>query len=72
MPGIEPLFDKVLICADCNEEFVFTAGAQQYFLEKGFRDEPKRCKGCYTQLKKEKRQQQKNHRQRRKKKTPGN
>jgi uncharacterized protein with PIN domain len=56
---LEPLQDKVLICADCNEEFVFTVSAQQYFLEKGFTEEPKRCKYCYTRLKKEKRQQQK-------------
>ena len=55
---LEPLQDKVLICVDCNEEFVFTVSAQEYFLEKGFTEEPKRCKSCYTQLKKEKRQQQ--------------
>ena len=56
---LEPLHDKVLICADCGEEFVFTVSAQKYFLEKGFTEEPKRCKFCYTKLKKEKRQQQK-------------
>ena len=56
---LEPLQDRILICADCNKEFVFTIGAQEYFLEKGFTEEPKRCKSCYTQLKKEKRQQQK-------------
>jgi len=56
---LEPLQDRILVCADCNEEFVFTVGAQEYFLEKGFTEEPKRCKSCYTQLKKEKRQQKK-------------
>jgi hypothetical protein len=56
---LEPLQDRILICVDCNEEFVFTVSAQEYFLEKGFTEEPKRCKSCYTQLKKEKRQQQK-------------
>jgi hypothetical protein len=60
----EPLKDKVLICADCNEEFVFTVSAQEYFLEKGFTEEPKRCKSCYTRLKKQKRQEQKEQRTR--------
>ena len=54
-----PLQDKVLICTDCDEEFVFTVDAQDYFLSKGFTEDPKRCKACYTQMKKEKRQQQK-------------
>jgi hypothetical protein len=56
---LEPLQDKVLICADCGEEFVFTVDAQEYFLQKGFMEEPKRCKTCYTQRKKQKREQQK-------------
>lgn len=55
----EPLQNKILICVDCGEEFVFTVAAQQYFLEKGFTEEPKRCKHCYTALKKKKRQEQK-------------
>ncbi len=58
----EHLKDKILICADCNEEFVFTVGAQKYFLEKGISEEPRRCKACYMTLKKGKRQQQKDTR----------
>jgi CxxC-x17-CxxC domain-containing protein len=38
--------DKVLKCADCGSEFVFTAGEQMFFVDKGFKNEPKRCKGC--------------------------
>ena len=38
--------DKTLICQDCGAEFVFTAGEQEFFAEKGFTDEPKRCKTC--------------------------
>lgn len=38
--------DKVLICADCGAEFVFTAGEQEFYHEKGFQNEPKRCKDC--------------------------
>jgi len=43
--------DTILICVDCHEEFVFTASAQQYFAERGFTEPPKRCKACYTVLK---------------------
>src|SRR5258705_6268256 len=38
--------DRVLKCVDCNAEFVFTAGEQQFFADKNFRNEPKRCKAC--------------------------
>lgn len=38
--------DKVLKCSDCGTEFVFTAGEQMFFADKGFKNEPKRCKGC--------------------------
>jgi CxxC-x17-CxxC domain-containing protein len=38
--------DKVLKCADCGAEFVFTAGEQMFFADKGFKNEPKRCKSC--------------------------
>ncbi len=47
--------DKILICVECKEEFVFTASAQEYFAEKGYTEDPKRCKSCYTDLKKAKR-----------------
>lgn len=38
--------DKTLICKDCGAEFVFTAGEQQFYAEKGFENEPQRCKAC--------------------------
>lgn len=47
--GLEP---RVLICSECGEEFVFTAAAQEYFAERGYTDDPKRCKTCYTRFKK--------------------
>lgn len=40
--------DKVLTCLDCGAEFLFTAGEQMFFADKGFRHEPKRCKACKT------------------------
>ncbi len=38
--------DRVLKCSDCSAEFVFTAGEQMFFADKGFKNEPKRCKAC--------------------------
>ncbi|HIS68750.1 MAG TPA: zinc-ribbon domain containing protein [Candidatus Gallacutalibacter stercoravium] len=38
--------DKTLICKDCGAEFVFTAGEQEFYAEKGFTNEPQRCKAC--------------------------
>jgi CxxC-x17-CxxC domain-containing protein len=38
--------DRVLKCTDCGSEFVFTAGEQAFYADKGFRNEPKRCKAC--------------------------
>lgn len=43
---------KILICKECNEEFIFTVAAQEYFLERGYSEDPKRCKTCHTQHKK--------------------
>ena len=37
--------DKALVCQDCGNEFVFTAGEQEFYDEKGFSD-PVRCKAC--------------------------
>ena len=38
--------DKTLVCRDCGAEFVFTAGEQEFYAEKGFQNEPTRCKEC--------------------------
>ena len=38
--------DKTLICKECGNEFVFTAGEQEFYAEKGFVNEPQRCKAC--------------------------
>lgn len=38
--------DKTLICKECGSEFVFTAGEQEFYAEKGFVNEPQRCKTC--------------------------
>lgn len=38
--------DETLICKDCGNEFVFTAGEQRFYAEKGFRNKPRACKAC--------------------------
>jgi CxxC-x17-CxxC domain-containing protein len=38
--------DRILICTDCGGEFIFTAGEQLFFLDKQFKNDPKRCKPC--------------------------
>ncbi len=38
--------DRTLVCVQCNNEFVFSVGEQQFFAEKGLTAEPKRCKTC--------------------------
>ncbi|MDE5592343.1 MAG: zinc-ribbon domain-containing protein [Clostridiales bacterium] len=38
--------DKTLTCRDCGKEFVFTAGEQEFYAEKGFEHEPTRCPEC--------------------------
>jgi len=50
--GIKSMFeDKTLFCRDCGSEFVFTAGEQEFYAEKGFQNEPVRCKPCRDQRK---------------------
>lgn len=38
--------DKTLTCKECGQEFVFTAGEQEFYAEKGFVNVPQRCKAC--------------------------
>ncbi|HEV8636036.1 MAG TPA: zinc-ribbon domain containing protein [Chloroflexota bacterium] len=38
--------DKTLTCRDCGQEFVFTAGEQEYFQTRGLTNEPGRCPDC--------------------------
>ena len=38
--------DKTLVCRDCGNEFVFTAGEQEFYVQKGFTNEPQRCRDC--------------------------
>jgi CxxC-x17-CxxC domain-containing protein len=38
--------DREITCLDCSQPFTFTAGEQEFYDRKGFREEPKRCRAC--------------------------
>jgi CxxC-x17-CxxC domain-containing protein len=38
--------DRTLTCVDCGSEFIHSADDQQYYAEKGFSSDPKRCVSC--------------------------
>jgi len=38
--------DKLIRCVSCGEEFVFTAGEQEFYKNRGLAHEPTRCKSC--------------------------
>ncbi len=45
--------DKTLQCRDCGGSFVFTAGEQGFYLEKGLMNEPQRCPNCRASRRRE-------------------
>lgn len=49
--------DKNLVCKDCNNEFIWTIGEQEFYKEKGFTNEPVRCPECRRANKARKRNQ---------------
>jgi CxxC-x17-CxxC domain-containing protein len=38
--------DKTLTCRDCGNPFNFTASEQEFFVQKGFTNDPSRCNEC--------------------------
>ena len=45
--------DKTIVCKDCGTTFLFTAGEQGYYLEKGLLNEPQRCPDCRERRRRE-------------------
>lgn len=43
-----PFTDRTLVCADCGQEFTFSADDQEFYSSRGFSD-PKRCRSCRAQ-----------------------
>lgn len=38
--------DKTLNCKDCSKEFVWSAGEQKFYQDKGLQNPPGRCQDC--------------------------
>jgi CxxC-x17-CxxC domain-containing protein len=38
--------DRTLTCVECGAPFIFSADDQAYHAEKGFTNEPRRCRDC--------------------------
>jgi CxxC-x17-CxxC domain-containing protein len=38
--------DRQLVCRECGQEFIFSAGEQQFFRAKGLQNDPGRCPDC--------------------------
>src|SRR5512135_2150764 len=43
--SVSQFADRVLQCRDCGNEFVFSAGEQEFYATRGF-SEPTRCPDC--------------------------
>lgn len=46
-----PFEDKTLVCTDCGQQFIHSAEDQARYAERGFANEPKRCRDCRTKRK---------------------
>ena len=51
--------DQTLTCKDCGKQYVWTAGEQEFYQQKGFTNPPSRCPDC----RKLKKQQMRENRQ---------
>ena len=40
------LTDQTLYCRDCNQEFTFTVGEQEFYASRGLTNTPSRCPSC--------------------------
>src|SRR5690348_18354825 len=40
------LTDQTLVCRDCNQEFVFTVGEQEFYASRNLTNTPSRCPPC--------------------------
>ena len=38
--------DQILTCRDCNQEFTFTTGEQEFYASRGLTNVPGRCPEC--------------------------
>lgn len=50
--------DKTLTCRDCSKEFVWSAGEQKFYADKGLQNPPGRCPDCRKLMKEKKSQRE--------------
>jgi len=46
--------DKNITCKDCSNEFVWSAGEQKFYADKGLQNPPGRCPDCRKKAKEQK------------------
>lgn len=46
--------DKNLTCKECSKEFVWSAGEQKFYADKGLQNPPGRCPDCRKAMKEKK------------------
>lgn len=51
--GGSKMQDITLVCKDCGNEFVWTAGEQEFYQQKGLVNQPVRCPECRKKRKAE-------------------
>src|ERR1051326_4938848 len=44
--GYMSMNDQTLYCRDCNQEFTFTVGEQEFYASRGLTNAPSRCPEC--------------------------
>jgi len=53
------LQDKTLTCKECSKEFVWSAGEQKFYADKGLQNPPGRCPDCRKSIREKKANQPK-------------
>ena len=53
--------EKTITCRDCGATFVFTVEEQEFFAQKGYMNDPTRCKACRVARKNNDRQAKEMH-----------
>ena len=55
MEGTKGVLHSMITCRDCGTGFLFSESEQDFYVEKGFANEPQRCPECRTARKNQQR-----------------
>lgn len=53
--------DRNIVCVECSQTFVFSAGEQEFYQEKGLMHEPRRCQDCRNARRRERQGERQMH-----------